>query len=201
MKCVYRKDLCRGISCLYTQECKWFFITKKETQTPKMEKTPTNEWTSAKNKCPWTVELVFMAQSPTIFNFLPAGNHTAITVLAKRSRVNASAAAGSVWCGSCDSLSLPMQAGLAEALMSSFPACSAARGSLCKRWNTQLREQPWEPSYFFCEKLLSCRLKTIFCKKIFFPCIFTLDIVLAYKAREIAKLINKSWTPNKQNCF
>lgn len=41
-----------------------------------------NEWTSAKNKTPWTAEF-FMAQSPTIFNFLPAGDRVPITELAE----------------------------------------------------------------------------------------------------------------------
>lgn len=121
----------------------------------------------------------------------------------KRSRVNASAAAGKVWCGSWDSLSLPMQTGLAKALMSSFPACSAARGVTSAKGETHSwRNNHRNHQSSSVETFLSPMLKIIFGKKrIFFHFIFTLDIVLAYKAREITKLINKSWTTNKQNCF
>lgn len=96
-----------------------------------------------------------------------------------------------------------MQAGLAEALMSSFPASSAAREVASAKGETHSWGNNHENRHSSStENFLSCMLKNIFCKKrIFFHCIFRLDIVLAYKAREIAKLISKSWTTDKQNCF
>lgn len=87
--------------------------------------------------------------------------------------------------------------------MSSFSACSPGREAASAKGETHSWGNNHGNNHISSVKnLISCRLKNIFCKKIiFFPCIFTLDIVLVYKAREIAKLINKSWTTNKQNCF
>lgn len=118
------------------------FLLLKKPQTFKIKK-----GRSAKNKCPWTAELVFMAQSPTIFNFLPAGNHIAITELAEKIACQRFSCCREclVW-----ELRFPVSphaswAGQGTHVLLSCLFC-CQRGNLCKRWNTQLEEQPQEPS-------------------------------------------------------
>lgn len=166
------------------------------------------KWSVQVNEQTRTNCRAFMSQSPTIFNFLPAGDHIPLRELAEGIARPHFCCCRRALLWRWDPSSLPCVPGCSCSTgrgtdTSSLPAHPAAGEATSAKtethsWGNSCRSHQHSPAETFpvCWKGFSARSGYIF-----FAMYFTLGIILTCKASEITKLISKNWTANKRNYF